>query len=65
MVSGPKGRIFGFKPYSHGIKAMANRLRLTTYAVELRHGAIWLLDPARAPADEEAEAIPPAEPSGI
>ena len=51
MVSGPKGRIFGFKPYSHGIKAMANRLRLTTYPVELRDGAIWLLDGAAATGD--------------
>lgn len=43
MVAGPKGRIFGFPPYSAAVKAVNNAaVRLTTYEVELRDGAIWL-----------------------
>jgi nitrite reductase/ring-hydroxylating ferredoxin subunit len=44
MVSGPKGRIFGFKPYSGAVKTFANGLKLTTHDVELRDGAIWLVE---------------------
>jgi nitrite reductase/ring-hydroxylating ferredoxin subunit len=43
MVSGPKGRIFGFGPYSATVKGTANSaFRLHSYAVEERDGAIWL-----------------------
>ena len=42
MVEGPKGRIFGFKPYSEGVKAFGNVARLRTFPVEVRDGAIWL-----------------------
>jgi 3-phenylpropionate/trans-cinnamate dioxygenase ferredoxin subunit len=43
MVSGPKGRIFGFGPYSRTIQAYTNTLaRLHRYDVELRDGVIWL-----------------------
>ena len=43
MVSGPKGRIFGFGPYSRSIQAYNNTLaRLRRFDVELRDGAIWL-----------------------
>jgi len=44
MVSGPKGRIFGFKPYSNTIKATTGKLRLATFPVEVRDGAIWLIE---------------------
>jgi len=54
MVSGPKGRIFGFTPYSHGIKAIADRLPLTPHPVEVRDGAIWLLDPVVPRRDGDA-----------
>jgi 3-phenylpropionate/trans-cinnamate dioxygenase ferredoxin subunit len=48
MVSGPKGRIFGFRPYSRMIQAYTNRaLRLRRHAVEVRDGAIWLRPPGR------------------
>jgi len=41
MVSGPKGRIFGFGPYSHTVQATSNlALRLESHPVELRDGAI-------------------------
>lgn len=44
MVEGPKGRIFGFKPYSSTVRAVANgALKLKTYPVEVRDGAIWLV----------------------
>jgi 3-phenylpropionate/trans-cinnamate dioxygenase ferredoxin component len=43
MTSGPKGRIFGFKPYSWAIKTFGNVARLRTFAVEVRDGAIWLV----------------------
>ena len=43
MVSGPKGRIFGFPPYSKLIEGFANHAwRLKRYDVELRDGEIWL-----------------------
>ena len=43
MVEGPKGRIFGFAPYSAAVKAVNNAaVKLTRYEVELRDGAIWL-----------------------
>jgi nitrite reductase/ring-hydroxylating ferredoxin subunit len=43
MVEGPKGRIFGLKPYSAAVKAVNNAaVKLTRYEVELRDGAIWL-----------------------
>ena len=43
MVSGPKGRIFGFPPYSKGIELWANHLaRLRTFDVELLDGWIVL-----------------------
>jgi nitrite reductase/ring-hydroxylating ferredoxin subunit len=42
MVSGPKGRIFGFVPYSAAIKLFGNLVKLRTFAVEMRDGAIWL-----------------------
>jgi nitrite reductase/ring-hydroxylating ferredoxin subunit len=44
MTSGPKGRLFGFKPYSEAVNAFANRLKLKTYAVEVRDDAIWLTE---------------------
>ena len=40
--SGPKGRIFGFKPYSFAFKVLGNIAKLRTFPVELRDGAIWL-----------------------
>ncbi|MDP9166700.1 MAG: Rieske 2Fe-2S domain-containing protein [Actinomycetota bacterium] len=42
MVSGPKGRIFGFKPYSLAIKAFGNVAKLRRFDVEVRDGSIWL-----------------------
>jgi nitrite reductase/ring-hydroxylating ferredoxin subunit len=43
MVSGPKGRIFGFGPYSRTIQGYTNAaFRLRRFDVELRDGAIWL-----------------------
>ena len=43
MVEGPKGRIFGFPPYSAAVKAVNNAaVKLTSYEVELRDGVIWL-----------------------
>jgi len=43
MVEGPKGRIFGFKPYSAAVKAWgAGVLPLEGHDVEVRDGAIWL-----------------------
>lgn len=44
MVSGPKGRIFGFGPYSRTIQAGANALaRLRRFDVAVRDGAIVLV----------------------
>lgn len=42
MTSGPKGRVFGFKPYSAAIRAFGNVAKLRTFDVEVRDGAIWL-----------------------
>jgi nitrite reductase/ring-hydroxylating ferredoxin subunit len=43
MTSGPKGRIFGFTPYSATVKTIANTaLPLSTHPVVVRDGAIWL-----------------------
>jgi nitrite reductase/ring-hydroxylating ferredoxin subunit len=43
MVSGPKGRIFGFGPYSRTIQAYTNAAaKLRRFDVELRDGAICL-----------------------
>ncbi len=43
MVSGPKGRIFGFPPYSKTIQGYTNgAFRLRRRAVDVRDGAIWL-----------------------
>jgi nitrite reductase/ring-hydroxylating ferredoxin subunit len=44
MKSGPKGRVFGFKPYSAAIKAFGNVAKLRRFDVEVRDGAIWLTD---------------------
>jgi nitrite reductase/ring-hydroxylating ferredoxin subunit len=43
MKNGPKGRIFGFKPYSSMIKLFGNVAKLRTFDVEVRNGAIWLI----------------------
>jgi 3-phenylpropionate/trans-cinnamate dioxygenase ferredoxin component len=44
MVSGPKGRIFGFGPYSRTIQAYTNTgFPLRTFPVEVRDGAIVLV----------------------
>ena len=43
MTSGPKGRIFGFTPYSAAVKAFANTAApLRTHPVRVSAGAIWL-----------------------
>ena len=43
MVSGPKGRIFGFPPYSRTVQAAANAAaKLHRVDVELRDGVIFL-----------------------
>jgi nitrite reductase/ring-hydroxylating ferredoxin subunit len=42
MRSGPKGRIFGFAPYSLAIKAFGNVARLRRFDVAIRDGSIWL-----------------------
>lgn len=43
MLSGPKGRIFGFGPYSFTVKTVSNLgFKLQTFPVEVRDGAIWL-----------------------
>ncbi|MET0699283.1 MAG: Rieske 2Fe-2S domain-containing protein [Mycobacterium sp.] len=42
MRSGPRGRIFGFKPYSAAIKIFGNVAKLRTFPVVLADGAIWL-----------------------
>ena len=44
MTSGPKGRIFGFAPYSAAFEAIGNALPLRTYPVEIRDGAVWLAE---------------------
>ena len=43
MVSGPKGRIFGFPPYARTVRTTANAVaKLRRFGVVLRDGAIWL-----------------------
>lgn len=42
MRSGPKGRIFGFKPYSWAIRVFGNVAKLRTFPVEVADGAILL-----------------------
>lgn len=42
MRTGPKGRLFGFKPYSLAIKAFGKIAKLRRYDVEVRDGSIWL-----------------------
>ena len=43
MVSGPKGRIFGFPPYSKAVEVFGSAIApLHVYDVELRDGAVWL-----------------------
>jgi nitrite reductase/ring-hydroxylating ferredoxin subunit len=42
MVSGPKGRIFGFPPYSRAVQAFGNVARIRRLDVEVRDGAVWL-----------------------
>jgi 3-phenylpropionate/trans-cinnamate dioxygenase ferredoxin component len=45
MVSGPKGRIFGFPPYAKGIQLWANTIaRLRTFPVALEDGWIVLAE---------------------
>ena len=44
MLSGPKGRIFGFPPYSRTVQAVSNAaFRLRAFPVEERDGVIHLL----------------------
>jgi 3-phenylpropionate/trans-cinnamate dioxygenase ferredoxin component len=42
MTEGPKGRLFGFRPYSALIRAIGRRVKLSTFPVEVRDGAIHL-----------------------
>ena len=44
MVSGPKGRIFGFRPYSKAVQAYANLppVKLKRYPVVEQDGVIYL-----------------------
>lgn len=42
MLEGPKGRIFGFKPYSSAVRAFGRRVKLSTHPVEIRDGVIHL-----------------------
>ena len=43
MTSGPKGRIFGFRPYSKFIQTYTNGVaKLRRFPVELRDGVIYL-----------------------
>ncbi len=47
MLEGPKGRVFGFKPYSKTVQTVANAaFKLHTHPVVVRDGAIWLDEPA-------------------
>src|SRR5829696_5900533 len=44
MVSGPKGRVFGFRPYSAAVRAFGARVApLARHPVAVRDGAIWLV----------------------
>ena len=43
MLEGPKGRIFGFPPYSFTVRTVANAaFKLAVHPVAVRDGAIWL-----------------------
>lgn len=42
MRSGPKGRVFGFTPYSLAVQVFGRIAKLRTTAVEVSDGAIWL-----------------------
>ena len=42
MTSGPKGRVFGFKPYSAAVKSFSEVAPLKRLDVEVREDAIWL-----------------------
>jgi 3-phenylpropionate/trans-cinnamate dioxygenase ferredoxin subunit len=42
MLSGPKGRIFGFPPYSRFVQAFGNTFRIKRVPVDLRDGVIVL-----------------------
>lgn len=43
MVEGPKGRIFGFPPYSKTVQAAANTaFKLETFPLVERDGYVWL-----------------------
>ncbi|KRE27598.1 hypothetical protein ASG82_14490 [Mycobacterium sp. Soil538] len=42
MTEGPRGRLFGFKPFSALIRAFGSRLELATVRVQIRDGAIYL-----------------------
>jgi nitrite reductase/ring-hydroxylating ferredoxin subunit len=44
MRNGPKGRIFGFTPYSSAIKMFGNVARLRRFPVEIHDGAVWLTE---------------------
>lgn len=44
MRSGPKGRVFGFKPYSAAVRMFGRVASLRTFDVEVHDGAIWLTD---------------------
>jgi 3-phenylpropionate/trans-cinnamate dioxygenase ferredoxin component len=49
MTAGPKGRIFGFPPYSKTVQGIANTAaKLRTFPVVQRDGAIWLATPPAA-----------------
>lgn len=55
MVSGPEGRVFGFKPYSEAVKTYANLMpaRLERYPVAEKDGVIYLrADVATGPPGE-------------
>src|SRR4051794_5493967 len=44
MVSGPKGRVFGFRPYSAAVRAFGAVVApLSRHAVAVRDGAVWLV----------------------
>jgi NAD(P)-dependent dehydrogenase (short-subunit alcohol dehydrogenase family)/nitrite reductase/ring-hydroxylating ferredoxin subunit len=66
MVSGPKGKLFGFEPYSEAVKAYANLtpLRLERYPVVEKDGVIYLrADVATGPPGEvgAGRRFPPPE----
>ena len=65
-VSGPKGKLFGFEPYSEAVKAYANLtpLRLERYPVVEKDGVIYLrADVATGPPGEvgAGRRFPPPE----